>query len=667
MADTKISNLPGLSGNYTGAELAAIVQSGVTRQTSVAQYAGKIYNVENYGTIGGGDDSVAFQAAVDAAEADGSGRVYFPKNNYKISNSTKISSGAIQLVGPGLALDYVSHACPNSPGWSIDSGKGAVIEGNAGTEIAFEFLTDAVANSSLAKEPLGLVQVSGLGFTNLNSAIVAGATNQFSFGAFVLDNCAFDQMQDWAINIENAQNIVLKQFWGSEVARGVRFGQNHDICASGTIQMHNFFLQLKSIQGAAPDYARRYGVLAEVLDGAANAFLDALILRDFFTWAIGDFCTDTIGVYCKGFSTAKSVNNPTISGAIDGDLNHGVVLENTYDAKVQFDSASRDLYGETYQCTADNTTDTFTVPGHQYQQGQMVYVDSDGGSVPTGLNPRNTVDQTTYDPADSTNSIYYVILGTGDEIQLSTIDPLRVNTSIAGFTDNGSGTLFIIEALVAIVKGVAARRSQINIPLPAQWLQFDEPSVPYSLSGQLSGFSFKSALPAYGNWYDERLAKTLYGGTQRLLAMEIDQESGTCGPSVEYARNAALVERIANSPLFMPNRLVERRTQYKYTGATASIGLDQLGYAECDPPAGGQTITLPTIGETGAQAKAGTPAVIENATGIGVITVQGGGSDTVGKSSNFVIPATVGATVFLMASGINAGGVVGNWVILGSN
>lgn len=54
--------------------------------TILARAVGNLFNVKAYGAVGagGGSDHVAIQAAIDAAKAEGSGTVYFPKGTYNV-------------------------------------------------------------------------------------------------------------------------------------------------------------------------------------------------------------------------------------------------------------------------------------------------------------------------------------------------------------------------------------------------------------------------------------------------------------------------------------------------------------------------------------------------------------------------------------------------------
>jgi hypothetical protein len=98
MSVVKISELPAASLPLTGAELAPIVQSNVTKKALVSSL-GPTVNVKAYGAKGDGvtDDSAAIQAACTAANG-----VFFPSGTYKVVTPITLKSNNY-LYGEGAS------------------------------------------------------------------------------------------------------------------------------------------------------------------------------------------------------------------------------------------------------------------------------------------------------------------------------------------------------------------------------------------------------------------------------------------------------------------------------------------------------------------------------------------------------------------------------------
>lgn len=119
MADKKISQLPASTTPLTGTELVPIVQSGTTKQATVADVGASAsftpagtgavvrtvqsklresVSVKDFGAVGDGvtDDTSKIQAAINYVSAlPGSGRIYFPQGNYLISSTLLLSKSII--------------------------------------------------------------------------------------------------------------------------------------------------------------------------------------------------------------------------------------------------------------------------------------------------------------------------------------------------------------------------------------------------------------------------------------------------------------------------------------------------------------------------------------------------------------------------------------------
>lgn len=81
---------------------------------AVAWAGGDVFNVKAYGATGDGvtDDTAAIQAAIDAAEAAGSGRVLLPAGDYLVSAMLTLTGNDIEIVGLKASItqetDYTS-------------------------------------------------------------------------------------------------------------------------------------------------------------------------------------------------------------------------------------------------------------------------------------------------------------------------------------------------------------------------------------------------------------------------------------------------------------------------------------------------------------------------------------------------------------------------------
>ena len=106
MSTIKISQLPEATQPLTGAELTPIVQSGVTKRTTVAALSSAV-NVKSYGAIGDGttNDTAAINAAITAAGTNGT--VFFPKGTYLVTSTLQMLSGQCFL-GDGGSMQGTS-------------------------------------------------------------------------------------------------------------------------------------------------------------------------------------------------------------------------------------------------------------------------------------------------------------------------------------------------------------------------------------------------------------------------------------------------------------------------------------------------------------------------------------------------------------------------------
>lgn len=105
MSTIKISQLPTASQPLTGAELAPVVQGGITKKTPISAF-GQMANVKTYGAVGDGvaNDTAAFTAAMAASTA-----VYVPPGTYKITSTLAVPNNTT-LYGAGRGTSKLLHA-----------------------------------------------------------------------------------------------------------------------------------------------------------------------------------------------------------------------------------------------------------------------------------------------------------------------------------------------------------------------------------------------------------------------------------------------------------------------------------------------------------------------------------------------------------------------------
>jgi hypothetical protein len=105
MSTIKISQLPNATQPLTGAELAPVVQGGITKKTPISAF-GQMANVKTFGAVGDGvaNDTAAFTAAMAASTA-----VYVPPGTYKIASTLAVPNNTT-LYGAGRGTSKLLHA-----------------------------------------------------------------------------------------------------------------------------------------------------------------------------------------------------------------------------------------------------------------------------------------------------------------------------------------------------------------------------------------------------------------------------------------------------------------------------------------------------------------------------------------------------------------------------
>jgi hypothetical protein len=101
----KISELSAAAA-LDGTELIPIVQSGVTKRTTIGVIGINVYNIKSYGAVGDGvaNDTAAIQAALDAAGVAGGGTVFVPAGVYNIRPANTTDAAALYINYDNIAL-----------------------------------------------------------------------------------------------------------------------------------------------------------------------------------------------------------------------------------------------------------------------------------------------------------------------------------------------------------------------------------------------------------------------------------------------------------------------------------------------------------------------------------------------------------------------------------
>lgn len=210
-----------------------------------------LYNVINYGAVGDGavDDTSAIQSAIDAAEANSGGLIYFPEGEYKVSG-IEIASSDIHLAGTG---DKSTIAMSAADGDTVDIENSSTRNHVKISNIRFKPSVERTSGAEISAENFAVLTLENLHFAgtagDINSCIDLGATGRNNSVAFlsnirandfdrfiyavrvidlIVNNCSTDA------NIAGANSIILEGGCESGIFVNCDFVNSANNDASGT-------------------------------------------------------------------------------------------------------------------------------------------------------------------------------------------------------------------------------------------------------------------------------------------------------------------------------------------------------------------------------------------------------------------------------------------------
>jgi len=246
-------------------------------KVSYSMIDGAVYNVLDYGAVGNGstDDTVAIQAAIDAANAAGGGTVYFPAGTYKLTDTVNLKAN-VKLQGAGRRVTYLkqftnSKKClaqsntsyyndMSDLSFTINTGvTGAILvqlEGGSTNIQNCNFVggqTGLVVSATYYVNLWGCefgyqtsrgIQFSGVGGANANSVSTTKFSNitgdciSISSGAYVVNifSCWFEVITGYGINTEAAVGTIIGCYFET-----ISIAAINVTGTSGTFMANNYF------------------------------------------------------------------------------------------------------------------------------------------------------------------------------------------------------------------------------------------------------------------------------------------------------------------------------------------------------------------------------------------------------------------------------------------
>jgi hypothetical protein len=186
----------------------------VPTTTMLQDLGGQVFHAKAYGAIGNGtvDDTAAIQAAINAAKATGSGRVFLAAGSYKLTQTLTLGDGGgvfgISLVGAG-ANNTILQWVGATSGYAITVNKQAhfLLEG-------FSLVSTVGSGPS----GIGVASTDGteIHHGRFQDLLIQGFNNGLDLGQAnnpvsrsLLSNCRFVQCASTGVSLINCQDVTF--------------------------------------------------------------------------------------------------------------------------------------------------------------------------------------------------------------------------------------------------------------------------------------------------------------------------------------------------------------------------------------------------------------------------------------------------------------------------
>ena len=178
-AEIEFVSFTAVSVGETSADLVSYNQGGTgSVATTVEAKLQENVSVKDFGAVGDGvtDDTVAIQAAIDAAGTAGGGSVYIPVGTYKLTDTLTITNDYVALIGDGSSASVLLGSDPtkwiikfnaNADHMLID---GLWIKGSAVSDATEQY---GVGYTSDTDDPENVI-IQNCKFSHSNNGIVVG-------------------------------------------------------------------------------------------------------------------------------------------------------------------------------------------------------------------------------------------------------------------------------------------------------------------------------------------------------------------------------------------------------------------------------------------------------------------------------------------------------------
>lgn len=171
-ADLAAGNIAVFSGNSGAMDFLQAGTGAVKR--SVESKLRDVVSVKDFGAVGDGvtDDTAAIQAAINVF-TNGSGRVYFPRGTYKVTETITVAKDGIGLIGEGMRVTFLSFV-PTADDICLFIGKGGegTSDGGIISECSVEGLFFTSPNTSFKKTAIELKDCGETKVSNIKIGVI---------------------------------------------------------------------------------------------------------------------------------------------------------------------------------------------------------------------------------------------------------------------------------------------------------------------------------------------------------------------------------------------------------------------------------------------------------------------------------------------------------------